>query len=192
MSHPQVIPQIAMTLQQSGSKYPLVVLTNKATLKSELEHHSNVVVVPINDMDIIQAHCAPKKDDPISEMSGSDPSYDPTFYDRTNDHKTDWRRSLMKLDFAKAEDEFWEQWARDHWGNTFQKLSIFGFTNYDKLLWLDTEILMKRNVDYLFNYDLNQGKTIYTQQNTDWDTCKFTNDKGKICSGVMLFKPHAD
>lgn len=81
--------------------------------------------------------------------------------------------------------------AQQAWSFTFQKAHIFGLSQYDKLLWLDADIAIVRNVDYLFDYDLNDGKKVYAQQ----DICNCRRPLVRcspMCSGVMLFTPSAD
>jgi len=78
----------------------------------------------------------------------------------------------------------------------FQKLGVFGLTQYKKLMWMDWDLQVKENIDDLFERDTNNGMTIYGQRD-DW---KCTGQKnvsklwssasGGFCSGLMLFEPH--
>lgn len=77
------------------------------------------------------------------------------------------------------------------WRTTFQKTYIFGLTQYEKLLWLDADVRILRNIDYLFENDLDNGKTFWAQR----DTCKCHSNAppcSSMCSGMMLFKPSED
>lgn len=38
-----------------------------------------------------------------------------------------------------------------HWENTFSKLTIFGMTQFDKIIFLDSDMLVMDNIDELFN-----------------------------------------
>ena len=37
------------------------------------------------------------------------------------------------------------------WKTTFQKLSVFSFTDYDKIVWIDADMMVCNNLDKLFN-----------------------------------------
>ena len=71
--------------------------------------------------------------------------------------------------------------AQAFWGMAFNKLTIFGMTEFRKLLWLDSDTLMLRNVDYL----LVQPSF----------TAAFTNDcnnraaPAKISGGMWVVEP---
>jgi len=76
---------------------------------------------------------------------------------------------------------------KDH----FQKLMIFGMTEYEKLIWLDVDVHVKGNVDHLF--EKGENKLITAQ----WDDFDCNAKKighahltsHELCSGVMRFKP---
>jgi len=80
----------------------------------------------------------------------------------------------------------------------FQKLGVFGLTKFKKLMWMDWDLEIKKNIDDLFERDTNDGNTIYGQRD-DWkcqgkkDSTKlygrFSSASGGFCSGLMLFEP---
>ena len=39
-----------------------------------------------------------------------------------------------------------------HWTNTFDKLSIFELTQFDKIVYLDADLYIRKNIDELFQY----------------------------------------
>lgn len=39
-----------------------------------------------------------------------------------------------------------------HWGYTFFKLQVFSLTQYDKIVFLDSDMIIKENIDNLFEY----------------------------------------
>jgi len=94
----------------------------------------------------------------------------------------------------KIEDADWlkhECKLKEGNGIHFQKLSIFGMTDYDKLLWLDTDLVLRKNMDELFEFDLGEnGQMIYGQQ--DDYGCNQANYGSGFCSGIMLFSPKAN
>jgi len=75
----------------------------------------------------------------------------------------------------------------------FQKLAIWKLTQFDKLLWLDTDIAFAKNVDYLFTekkYNLKEGSRIFGQHDDyQCDGREWSPTSGGICSGMLLIKP---
>lgn len=69
-----------------------------------------------------------------------------------------------------------------HWSNTFDKFSIFDLTDYDKLVYLDSDIYVARNIDELFDKPhmsaVCAGKSY--PGNESWEG---------LNSGVMVIKP---
>lgn len=76
--------------------------------------------------------------------------------------------------------------AKPHWVNTFQKLRIFSIAGFDKLLWLDSDITIHRNIDYTFDLSLERGRRVYAQED-DW-RCN-GRPVSSLCSGALLFRP---
>merc|ERR1719272_695122 len=73
-------------------------------------------------------------------------------------------------------------------GIHYQKLSIFGLTEYDKLMWIDTDVSIRKNLDSIFDdYDTKDGRSVWGQ--LDDYSC---NGQGDFCSGLMLFTPKPD
>jgi hypothetical protein len=50
---------------------------------------------------------------------------------------------------------------------SYQKLQIFQMDQYDRLIWLDSDLLINENIDHLFDLPTHDGATIYGQQ---WDS----------------------
>ena len=69
-----------------------------------------------------------------------------------------------------------------NWSNTFSKLVIFGQTQYEKIVFLDSDMLILKNVDDLFNKDslsaVVAGKSY--PGNSDWKD---------LNSGTMVIVP---
>lgn len=76
------------------------------------------------------------------------------------------------------------------WQYTFQKLQVFSLHQYDKLLWLDSDVVATQNVDSLFDMQLSNEESIIAQAN-NWKNCTDTalEKKKGLCSGIFLFKP---
>jgi glycogenin glucosyltransferase len=67
-----------------------------------------------------------------------------------------------------------------HWGNTFDKIYIFGLTDYSKLVYVDSDMIMLRNIDELFDKPhmsaVSAGKFLYPH----WT---------RLNSGIMVIEP---
>lgn len=67
-----------------------------------------------------------------------------------------------------------------HWGNTFDKIYIFGLIDYSKLVYVDSDMIILRNIDELFNKPhmsaVSAGKFLYP----DWI---------QLNSGIMVIEP---
>merc|ERR1719272_2075970 len=115
----------------------------------------------------------------------------------TNDPK------LLDIQFNETKREMYsnvvikpiqnEDWLRQQCqlnpgnGIHYQKLAIFGLTEYDKLMWIDTDVSLRKNLDGIFDqYDTKGGKTVWGQLD-DYDC----NGQGDFCSGLMLYTPKA-
>lgn len=67
----------------------------------------------------------------------------------------------------------------------FQKLNTLGMDHYDKLMWLDLDVRVRKNLDSVFQ--LNTGSNMYFMKD-DW-YCNGKLINGGYSSGLMLFKP---
>jgi hypothetical protein len=97
--------------------------------------------------------------------------------------------------WLKNETDFLERHCKIGVGHElhFQKLAIWKLTQFDKLLWLDTDIAFAKNVDYLFTdkkYRLKDGSRIFGQHDDYMcDGREWSPTSGGICSGMLLIKP---
>lgn len=75
----------------------------------------------------------------------------------------------------------------------FQKLAIWRMTQFDKLIWIDTDIAFAKNVDYVFTsakFPLHEGSRIYGQHDDyQCDGREWSPTGGGLCSGMLLIKP---
>ncbi len=70
-----------------------------------------------------------------------------------------------------------------HWTNTFDKLLIFELTQFDKLVYLDSDMYVRKNIDELFEKE-NMSATI------DRRNGPFINKEWmKLTSGLMVIEP---
>jgi len=70
----------------------------------------------------------------------------------------------------------------DRWRLAWQKLQIWKLTQYEKLIWLDTDATLTRSIDYLFDESWMKA------QRDDW-YCK--GNINQVCSGILLLRPNA-
>jgi len=73
----------------------------------------------------------------------------------------------------------------------YQKLMVFNQTQYSKLIWMDIDIALTKNIDSEFTKDTNSGKSIYGQ--VDDYQCDGSGVRsstaGGFCSALMVFQP---
>jgi hypothetical protein len=67
-----------------------------------------------------------------------------------------------------------------HWKVAFWKLQIWNLVQFEKLIWLDSDAILYRSIDWLFE------RSWMWAQRDDW-FCKLEVEK--VCSGIMLLFP---
>ena len=94
---------------------------------------------------------------------------------------TGWGCEVIQAPRVELGD-YAEQNPRPYWNETFFKLRIFELEQYDKLLYIDSDMIVLDNLDHLFDCAhisaVQGGKLIY-----GWED---------INSGLMLIEPSAD
>jgi len=78
----------------------------------------------------------------------------------------------------KIEKEVMPVWRVAYW-----KLQIWRFTQYEKLIWLDTDAIMVRSIDWLFD------RTPMWGQRDAWVCSNDAHFQDWLCSGLMLIEP---
>jgi len=71
-------------------------------------------------------------------------------------------------------------WTVAHWDIAFWKLQIWRLTQFEKLIWLDSDAILYRSVDWLFD-----RPGMWAQRDA-W-FCEL--DAKPVCSGIMLLSP---
>lgn len=71
----------------------------------------------------------------------------------------------------------------DHWNRTFDKLFVWTLTDYDTVVYLDSDMQVIRNIDYLFDYP-----HMSAVRADEW------NEPGldKLNSGLIVIKPNME
>ena len=67
-----------------------------------------------------------------------------------------------------------------HWGNTFDKIQLFGLTDFTKLVYLDSDMLVLKNIDELFEKNHLSAVAAGQLENPDWI---------RLNSGLMVITP---
>lgn len=74
-------------------------------------------------------------------------------------------------------------WTVAHWRIAFWKLQVWKLTQYEKLIWLDTDVLLYRSIDWMFD------RPWMWAQRDDWEC---DADSKTVCSGIMMLYPSSD
>lgn len=91
--------------------------------------------------------------------------------------------------------------GKSYWHNCFTKFQIFNQIEFDKIIFFDADIIILKNIDFLFNYNdkliLTENLKLY-QQPIEYKN-KMINiniigqkNKNKFNSGFMIVKPSKD
>jgi len=67
-----------------------------------------------------------------------------------------------------------------HWGNTFDKIHLFGLTDFSKLVYLDSDMLVLENLDALFDKPHMSAVAAGRLENPSWT---------RLNSGLMVIEP---
>lgn len=79
-----------------------------------------------------------------------------------------------------------QSFGMPQWSNTFGKLYIFGMTQFDKIVYVDADMLIKKNIDELFQKENLSSVIAGTRYpgNEDWSQT--------LNSGLMVIVPKKD
>jgi hypothetical protein len=102
--------------------------------------------------------------------------------------KAQLKEKYPNIEIVELKDYLWPKCTmRKDTITHFQKLNILGMDKYDKLLWIDVDIRLRKSIDYTFN--LNVDSTTYFMKD-DWYCGAEPLTNGGYSSGLMLFKPN--
>lgn len=82
---------------------------------------------------------------------------------------------IAVIDPLQYSSEVQEKWRHHPVINTASKIQIFGFVTWDKLVYIDADSFVIKNIDFLFDYC--DGSMLYCQE----------DDRGM--SGLFVFEP---
>lgn len=88
---------------------------------------------------------------------------------------------LILKDHWKNTAQFNNEAGYEHWGNTFDKLFIWTLTQFDKIVYIDSDMQVVRNIDYLF-----EKPHLAAVKADEW------NEPGikMLNSGLMVIEPN--
>jgi len=92
--------------------------------------------------------------------------------------------NIMPLQPVVLPERLQRSFLHRKWTLGMLKLQIWRFTQYDKLIWLDSDTMLFRPIDWLFQLNGTWA------QRDSW-TCRSTEEPS-MCSGVMLVSPSED
>jgi glycogenin len=69
-----------------------------------------------------------------------------------------------------------------HWGHTFDKIQLFGLTEFSKLVYVDSDMIVLSNIDELFDKPHMSGVAAGRLVNPDWK---------RLNGGLMVIEPQA-
>ena len=84
-------------------------------------------------------------------------------------------RLPLPIDIPKAFKE-----ESGHWGNTFDKIHLFGLTKFSKLIYLDSDMIVLKNIDTLFEKAHLSAVAAGQLEHPNWT---------RLNSGLMVIEP---
>lgn len=92
---------------------------------------------------------------------------------------------LLPVSRVPLPDSIRQSFRLPRWDAAWLKLQIWGLTQFEKLIWMDSDAIPFRNMDYLFS---RNGTWM---QRDNWD-CTDAFKGNRECSGIMVLQPNAD
>ncbi|EAL63970.1 hypothetical protein DDB_G0286945 [Dictyostelium discoideum AX4] len=82
----------------------------------------------------------------------------------------------------------------DRWRPAFTKFRAWQLVEYERVIWLDSDMLLLKSLDHLFDLvDIGNPKLLYAAIDADANSCVFNSDRLKLInSGIMLLSPSID
>lgn len=78
------------------------------------------------------------------------------------------------------------EFAKDRWNYTFDKLNVFSLTQFEKIVFLDSDLYIRKNIDILFEKE-NMSAVIDKYEEMD-----ISENWIKLTSGVMVITPETN
>jgi alpha-N-acetylglucosamine transferase len=72
-----------------------------------------------------------------------------------------------------------------NWALTLSKFEIFNLTQFDKIIYLDADIMMLKNIDHLFEYP-------HLTSALDGEYFNIWPDKPHFNAGILVIEPNSD
>ncbi|GAM18226.1 hypothetical protein SAMD00019534_014010, partial [Acytostelium subglobosum LB1] len=80
------------------------------------------------------------------------------------------------------------------WLPAFSKFKAWMMTKYTRIIWLDSDMLIIKNIDHLFSFiDMNEPETIYATVDADATSCQWQPHRMKLInSGLVVLSPRKE
>ncbi|KYR00192.1 putative glycosyltransferase [Tieghemostelium lacteum] len=81
----------------------------------------------------------------------------------------------------------------DRWRPAFTKFKAWELVQYEKVIWLDSDMLVMKNLDHLFNSIniLEHPEHIYAAVDADANSCEYKPERLKLInSGILVLSPN--
>ncbi|KAN0006601.1 hypothetical protein ACTFIU_003315 [Dictyostelium citrinum] len=82
----------------------------------------------------------------------------------------------------------------DRWRPAFTKFRAWQLIEYERVIWLDSDMLLLKSLDHLFDLvDIGNPKLLYAAIDADANSCVYNEDRLKLInSGIMVLSPSID
>ncbi|EGC38040.1 hypothetical protein DICPUDRAFT_86718 [Dictyostelium purpureum] len=82
----------------------------------------------------------------------------------------------------------------ERWRPAFTKFRAWQLTEFEKVIWLDSDMLLMKSLDHLFDLvDPSNPKLLYAAVDADANSCQYQPDRLKLInSGIMVLSPALD
>lgn len=90
---------------------------------------------------------------------------------------------VLRADAVPIPEQVGQTFKYGYWRQAWAKLQIWRLTQYERILWMDSDAILTRNMDFVFD---RQGMWMMR------DTWMCRMDTAKPCSGLMLLQPSED
>eukprot|EP01133_Synstelium_polycarpum_P013694 gene13694-16135_t len=82
----------------------------------------------------------------------------------------------------------------ERWAPAFTKFRAWQMTQYSKIIWLDSDMLVQKNLDHLFSFiNTNEPEVIYATVDADANSCLYKPERLKLInSGLVVLSPNLD
>ena len=97
---------------------------------------------------------------------------------------------IKKFPVEKIKNPYFKRWDLD-----FAKLFLWSYLEYDKICWIDSDIILLKNIDEVFNIPITKNEIIASPANinpflNNYDNKIYFNSFGQLQCGLFILKPN--